>query len=106
MDDRVGLFGYAVDATIKNLSIVNCNVIGRGYVGGLVGFINSSFIVPYSINSSITNCSVAGNVSGISNSQEHIGGLVGCAMLTSITNCFATCNVSVTRYISPQACII
>ena len=48
-----GLFGYLLNATIKNLGIVNCNINGGQYTGGLAGYNNAT---------SITNCYVTGNV--------------------------------------------
>jgi len=62
----VALFGYvSTYAMIKNLGVVNCNVIGSDYVGGLAGFLSGG--------DTITNCYVTGSVSGYS----FIGGLVG-----------------------------
>lgn len=39
----VGLFGYAQNATLTNLSIVNSFVFGNSYVGSLVGNLNNSW---------------------------------------------------------------
>ena len=68
--DNVGLFGYTnapahstITSKIINVSLVDVNVTGRYYVGGLVG--HNRF--------TISNCSVTGAVRGYS----AIGGLVG-----------------------------
>ena len=81
-----GLFGVLVgNATIVNLGIVNCNVRGSCYVGGLAGY-----AYPRSGNITISNCYATGNISGAYN----VGGLVGNNYKGStISNCYATCNV-------------
>ena len=82
-EECVGLFGFINNATIKNLGIENCNVIGQFNVGGLAGFV-SGF-------STISNCYVTGNVSGM----DMIGGLTGQLIGTAnIINCYAAANVS------------
>ena len=61
----IGVFGNISDAGIvKNVSLVDVNVIGNQYVGGLVGYNDGS----------ISNCYSTGSVSG---SSSDAGGLVG-----------------------------
>ena len=65
-----GLFGYvdgrsSISAEIKNVGVINSNIQGYQYVGGIVGNASS--------NSIITNCYVAGNVFG----SSYIGGIAG-----------------------------
>jgi hypothetical protein len=84
-NDYVGLFG-AIDTTSKiyNLKIINSNISGNGYVGGLVGSVQQG---------NITNCSFSGNVSGSSN---FIGGLVGeirNSYYSNISGSYSTGNV-------------
>jgi prepilin-type N-terminal cleavage/methylation domain-containing protein len=62
--DDQGLFGYINGAEIRNVKLVNININGGRYTGGLVG---------HSQRSLITDCSVTGNVSG----GSHTGGLIG-----------------------------
>jgi len=59
----VGLFGYTSGSTISNVNLINVNITGADYVGGLVGYGNN-----------ITNCSTSGIVTGI---DDYVGGLVG-----------------------------
>jgi len=54
LERGIGLFGF-VYAVIKNLGLINCNILGKEDVGGLVGGGSGSFI---------SNCYVTGNVSG------------------------------------------
>lgn len=80
-DDRnIGLFGYTHGATIKNLGVTDCNVVGNSFVGGLVGKINDRTV--------ISNCYVTGSVTG----KFSVGGLVG-ENWGSISKCYATCSV-------------
>ena len=65
-----GLFGYvdgrsSISAEIKNVGVINSNIQGYQYVGGIVGSASS--------NSIITNCYVAGNVFG----SSYVGGIAG-----------------------------
>jgi hypothetical protein len=62
----LGLFGYTNGAVIENLGVVNIDVIGFMYVGGLMGIQQSDSI--------IGNCYITGSVSGTYN---YVGGLVG-----------------------------
>ncbi|HML75218.1 MAG TPA: GLUG motif-containing protein [Anaerohalosphaeraceae bacterium] len=63
--DYVGLFSNVNSlGHIQNLGVENVVIVGRDYVGGLVGF-NSG---------AITSCYVAGTVSGFA---DYVGGLVG-----------------------------
>ena len=62
----VGLFGRTSNGIISNVGLLNVNITGNYYVGGLVGSENSS--------GSITNSYSAGSVSG---SNNEVGGLMG-----------------------------
>ena len=110
--NNIGLFGYTgTGAEIKNLGVVDCNITGREGVGGLVG---AGF-------GPITNCYVTGTVTGTSgrvgglvgeNSNDGnlincyaevtvmadsiAGGLVGLNLNNTITDCYATGNVTAT----------
>jgi len=77
----VGLFGQvAFDAELKNLGVVDANIImGGRYIGGLVG--GNSGVV--------TKCSSTGAVSG----GSHVGGLVG-GNSGSITTSYSTSTVN------------
>ena len=82
--DYQGLFGYLENANIKNIAVVNCEVTGKNYVGGLAGIEHGT----------VSNCYATGNITGTSG----IGGLIGCAY--GITNSYATCTVTGTdKYI-------
>ena len=76
-----GLFG-AAKGTISNIAIIDCDISGYRYVGGLAGS---------GSDATITNCYVSGNVTG---SSYHVGGLVGYGRLATITNCYATGSVT------------
>ncbi len=86
--DNAGLFGYAKNAEIKDLTMQNCKVVSTGeHVGNFVGYAN---------NSSISNCSAEETeVSGASS----VGGIVGGGYqegvtIVTIDNCYNTGNVS------------
>ncbi len=80
--DYIGLFGYATNATIKNITIQNCEVNGQNYIGALIGYLEGCTIV---------DCVIMGNVKG----KGYVGGIVGeeRSKTTSFTNCNFTGDV-------------
>jgi len=77
----VGLFGFASEATISNLNLVNVNVTGTNTdsdygidVGALVGFFDGGSAPEQTI---ITNCSVIGGTVSSISEMSRVGGLVG-----------------------------
>jgi hypothetical protein len=83
----VGLFGYMdLGGQIRNLGIVDVNIIGYNSVGSLVA---------YKGGGSITDCYSTGAVKG---SGDGVGGLVA-VNYGSITNCYSAGKVSGSSYI-------
>lgn len=74
-ENNVGLFGYADNATIKNIKLENVNVKGTDCVGAIAGQVYSTSL--------IDNCHVSGliQVEG----QTNVGGIVG-KYYTKVTN--------------------
>ena len=62
--DKIGLFGFINNALVENLNLTNSNIIGKNYVGGLIGWCT---------NSLLDNCHVSGTVAGTS----YVAGLTG-----------------------------
>ncbi|MBO7494958.1 MAG: hypothetical protein J6T98_00275, partial [Salinivirgaceae bacterium] len=90
--NRVGLIGYANEATIKNIGVIDSYLHGCQYVGSICGYV-------YNSNTTITNCYNTGTVSGSSN---YVGGICGYIYYTSntnITNCYNTGTVSGKSYV-------
>ena len=107
----IGLFGYTSGATIQNLGVTDVNITGDDYVGGLMGYNDSSIVSnSYSTgsvsgskyvgglmgknnnNATISNSYSTGSVTG---SGNYIGGLVGsnCSSST-VSNSYSTGSVS------------
>ena len=86
--DRVGLFGQITGTSthIRRVGLINVDVTGKAYVGGLVG---------RQTDGHITDCYVTGQVSG----KSAVGGLVGYldSEAGSITASYATVQVRVSR---------
>jgi hypothetical protein len=75
---HVGLIGFST-GNISQLHLINSNITGRSYVGGLVG---------YQYSGIISNSSSSGNVFGIGSSgNPGVGGLVGMQWQGSIYDC-------------------
>jgi hypothetical protein len=85
-DYNIGLFGVTSSATLKNIGLPDCSIIGGYNVGALVGYMGYNSIR----TSSISDCYCTGEVSGIS----YVGGLVGVNQTTGITNSYSTCKVT------------
>jgi hypothetical protein len=81
--DNTGLFGavYGGTAVVKNLGIVNANITGNDYVGGVAGYVEGG---------TVQNCYVTGEVSG----KQQVGGVAGYAYYGTMQNCYATGAVS------------
>jgi filamentous hemagglutinin family protein len=111
--DYIGLFGYTNGATISNLGLIDFNIVGGYFVGGLVGYnfgstISNSYatgavsgtsivggLVGYNFGSTISNSYATGTVSG----YEFVGGLVGYNNDSTIQNSYATGAVSGSNYV-------
>lgn len=78
-NEYVGLFGYIFEGQIKNLGIEGASIVGKNFVGGLLG---------ENYGGLITNCYSTGSVTG----NFEVGGLVGHSN-SSITNCYSTSSV-------------
>jgi len=81
---QLGLFGrLETGAEVKNLGVVDVNVVGSGnYVGGLVGF-NPGVV---------TRCHSTGTVIG---GDDYVGGLVGDNGYSGVvSDCYSMCTVS------------
>ena len=76
-----GLFGYTEDATIRNVHLIDCNITGKTYVGGIVGYL---------YHCTIENCVVSGTIGGSSGAYH--GGIVGYTKSGNgytLRNCFS-----------------
>ena len=81
-----GLFGYtSTSAVIKNVNLVNCNITGKSYIGGIAGSSSST---------TIQNCHVSGTIAATVAEATYHGGIVGHATSTTITDCTMTGAVS------------
>ena len=84
-----GLFGYIEGTTsnfaeIHDVGIIDSNIQGYRYIGGIAGYAASSL--------TITNCYNTGSVTG---SSDYVGGIAGDASyFSTITNCYNTGSVS------------
>ena len=81
-----GLFGYTSKAVIKNVTLANCNITGKQYTGGIVGYASTS--------TAIENCHVNGNINATASDAGGHGGIAGSATAISITNCTVTGTIS------------
>jgi formylglycine-generating enzyme required for sulfatase activity len=81
--DYLALFGQLdYDATVKNLRLVDVDIVGAGHsLGG---------VVAYNCSGTLVNCSSAGMVSG----ADDVGGLVGYDYWGSVTQCYSSGKVS------------
>ena len=77
-NDETGLFGYTENAMIANTGIIIIDVVrGDKWVGGLIGYADST---------TISDCYVVGNVKG----NSVMGGIVGLMASSEMERCFTT----------------
>ena len=107
--NQQGLFGFCINASISNVSMVNVDISGSNYVGGIVGQSQNGLtlkncsvhgsvsgiqdiggIAGYLGNSSMINCSMAGTISG----DNKVGGCLATASNTTIRNCSSAGTIS------------
>jgi uncharacterized repeat protein (TIGR02543 family) len=75
-----GIFGYiGTGSVVENIGLINCNIIGGNYTGGIAGYTNGT----------IQNCYVSGSVSG----SIYTGGVAGYNN-SALQNCYTTSSVS------------
>jgi uncharacterized membrane protein len=82
----IGIFSYlGAGGELKNLAIEDANIIGKIYVGGLIG---ANF-------GTVSNCCLTGRISG----TDYIGGLVGFNYSGVVRTSSSTSMVSGTNYV-------
>ncbi len=79
--DYIGLFGYLSTGKLQNIRIIDANVSGKDYVGGVAG---------YALIATVENCTVIGNISGVNS----LGGIVGYASGVKLQNCYNSGSVT------------
>lgn len=79
-DDYQGLFGFIYDSAISDVGVIEANISGGAYTGGLVG--ENRGTVTYS------------NITGTVNGTTNVGGLVGLNYGGGVLNSYATSTVN------------
>lgn len=102
------LAGHAVDATIKECTVTGV-VKGRGYVGGIVGFAESSTTQANDRDMIIEDCSAdkaavytteaIQNINEFCNGHSCVGGIVGFAANTTIMDSYVSTNTGAGNHI-------
>ncbi len=85
--DSVGFFGVTTSATITNLRIMDANIVGRSFVGILVG---------RTYGTQIVNCHTSGSVQAVDPLYGRCGGLIG-ANGGPVLRSSSTANVSAVK---------
>ncbi len=80
-----GFFGCTKGASVKNISLTNCNIYIYYESGALIGYADST---------SIEKCSVTGKIDGYIYSH-YIGVIAGVAKNCTITQCYSNCSIIV-----------
>jgi hypothetical protein len=90
--NNLGLFGFIMgnNAIVKNVGLVECNISGGSGIGGIVA--NNGQVGLGNSGGIVENCYVSGSVSG---TGGNVGGVVSINMTGGIVrNCYATGSVS------------
>ena len=87
-DDYQGLFGRIYNATVKNVVLVNCDITGGRFTGGIAGHM-------YCPSKTLDNCSVSGAIKvAEGKSKDSHGGIVGYIYYGTVSNCVNTASVT------------
>lgn len=113
--DYVGLFGYLIEATVKNLKLDNATIIGKQYVGAVAGYTYNSKIINIQVNANVTaESSDAGGVIGYLGryseavglysegnveGENNTGGLIGEVRSANIRDSYSKSIVSGASYV-------
>lgn len=71
---EAGLFGKARNAVVKNLTVYGSSVIGRNYVGGLVGYASNAEILNVKV---VYSGDIRGDSASVIGAGQQVGGVVG-----------------------------
>lgn len=93
-DEYLGLFGYTFGATIKDVNIVDCNITGYKYIGGVVGYARGDMWS--SDHSTISGCTVSGTIQNAESMEStSMGGIVGQSYYYStVSDCISHATVN------------
>jgi hypothetical protein len=83
--DNVGLFRYINGGTVKDLEIVDANVIARDYAGILAGYVNNATIDNVHVKSFNTRSTL--------NVRSNGGGLIGALYSSTVCDCSVDVNI-------------
>ena len=88
--DYIGLFGYIADgANIHSLGVEDVDIHGRGYVGGIAGYISNSSVSNSYVTGEVKNTTVPPHSTG-----SQIGGITGYLNSGSITKSYSAVTVN------------
>ncbi len=85
-EERQGLFGTARFALLKNVTLVQADIVAAGFAGILAGSLRDT---------TVENCTVSG---GVTASDNFAGGLVGYASNSLLSNSYSNCIVNGSNY--------
>ena len=87
-DNYQGLFGIIKNAIVKNVVLVDCDITGAEYTGGIAGCMNSN-------NMTLDNCTVSGAIKvADGKSYDYHGGVVGYLTYGTVDNCVNMASVT------------
>ena len=78
----IGMFGICDEATIENVGLIDIDVTGGMYVGGLIGL---------AMDADIVNCFTTGTVTG---TDERVGGIIGNNISSFVNHCYSSAAVA------------
>ena len=89
-----GLFGYAIDAVIEKITLVDCDINVK-YIGEIKGRSRIGAISGYCGDTKITDCTVLGDVNAGGFFEAVVGGLIGRSNMSVIARCSNYADVTV-----------
>jgi len=99
-----GLFGYVRsnkdadgdDIVISRINVEANHLSGKGYIGGICGYISGYQSSPYHTNARIENCTFNGSITATS---SYVGGIAGYALYAVIEECATAGQLTAYSYV-------
>ena len=92
-DAYLGLFGYVLNGTVKNVTVADARITGEQDCGGIVGYVDAE----NGGTSTVENCHALGDVAihaVVDYAAKH-GGIAGASMGTTISGCTSAVTLTI-----------
>ena len=93
-DTFLGLFGFVLEGTVKNVTVADARITGMGSCGGIVGYVNAYY---YEGTSTVVeNCHALNDVAihAVADGSNFHGGITGSGSYSTISGCTSAVTIT------------